>query len=103
MNNARPYYPAMGPRIPRRRKPVRKDHDEQVGSPLGDVKTLKPVQDGAHDSLLVGRKTRLRGGPVTHRSPSPDDMLLPCCGRPLSEVAGRDQVTTDPAQVTCQG
>jgi len=40
---------------------------------------------------------------VTHRSPSPDDMLLPCCGRPLSEVPSRDQVTTDPAQVTCQG
>ena len=106
MNNARPYYPAMGPRIPRRRKPVRKDYDEQGVSPPGDVKTLKPVQDGAHDSLLSGRKARHRGGlasGVTHRSPSPDDMLLPCCGRPQSDVAGRDQVTTDPAQVTCQG
>jgi hypothetical protein len=30
-------------------------------------------------------------------------MLLPCCGRALSEVPGRDQVTTDPAQVTCHG
>jgi hypothetical protein len=40
---------------------------------------------------------------VTHRSPSPDDMLLPCCGRALSEIDARDQVTTDPAQVTCNG
>jgi len=30
-------------------------------------------------------------------------MLLPCCGRALSEVDARDQVTTDPAQVTCSG
>jgi hypothetical protein len=30
-------------------------------------------------------------------------MLLPCCGRALSEVAAGDQVTTDPAQVTCGG
>jgi hypothetical protein len=28
-------------------------------------------------------------------------MLLPCCGRPLSEVSAKDQVTTDPDQVTC--
>jgi hypothetical protein len=38
---------------------------------------------------------------VTHRSPSPDDNLLPCCGRPLSEVHGKDRITTDPSQVTC--
>jgi hypothetical protein len=30
-------------------------------------------------------------------------MLLPCCGRTLSEVDARDQVTTDPALVTCNG
>jgi len=30
-------------------------------------------------------------------------MLLPCCGRALSEVDVRDHVTTDPALVTCNG
>lgn len=67
---------------------------------------LNTAQDGAHDSLPGRRKGRHRGGSasgVTHRSPSPDDLLLACCGRPLSEIAGRDQVTTDPAQVTCGG
>jgi hypothetical protein len=50
-----------------------------------------------------GRGRKSPSGGVTHRSPSPDDLLLPCCGRALSEVAARDQVTTDPAQVTCDG
>jgi hypothetical protein len=50
-----------------------------------------------------GRSRKSPSGGVTHRSPSPDDMLLPCCGRALSEVDARDQVTTDPAQVTCNG
>ncbi|HTS95617.1 MAG TPA: hypothetical protein VMI33_03275 [Streptosporangiaceae bacterium] len=40
---------------------------------------------------------------VTHRSPSGEDMELPCCGRPLSGVQARDRITTDPAQVTCRG
>jgi hypothetical protein len=30
-------------------------------------------------------------------------MVLPCCGLPLSELTGRDRLTTDPAQVTCGG
>jgi hypothetical protein len=40
---------------------------------------------------------------VTHRSPVGDDMELPCCGRTTSGVAAHDQITTDPAQVTCGG
>ncbi|HEY2690435.1 MAG TPA: hypothetical protein VGJ50_18480 [Streptosporangiaceae bacterium] len=40
---------------------------------------------------------------MTHRSPSADTMLLPCCGRSLSDVKAEDQVTTDPSQVTCGG
>jgi hypothetical protein len=40
---------------------------------------------------------------VTHRSPVGDDLELPCCGRALSEVGAHDQITTDPAQVTCGG
>jgi hypothetical protein len=42
-------------------------------------------------------------GVVTHRSPTSDTLLLPCCGRALSEVKAEDQVTTDPKQVTCHG
>ena len=40
---------------------------------------------------------------MTHRSPSADTTLLPCCGRSLSDVKAEDQVTTDPSQVTCGG
>ena len=49
------------------------------------------------------RQRKAQKSGVTHRSPSPDDMLLPCCGRPVSEIASRDRVTTDPAEVTCDG
>jgi hypothetical protein len=41
--------------------------------------------------------------PVTHRSPLGDDLELPCCGGVLSEVRAPDQITTDPAEVTCRG
>jgi hypothetical protein len=30
-------------------------------------------------------------------------MLLPCCGRSLSDVKAEDQVTTDPSELTCRG
>ncbi len=55
---------------------------------------------------LTRRDGRHRKGPrpgVTHRSPAPDDVLLPCCGRPMSDVRAQDRITTDPAQVTCRG
>ena len=55
----------------------------------------------------VRNPTDERGAPgrgtVTHRSPSSDTMLMPCCGRSLSEVNAQDRVTTDPTQVTCHG
>ena len=97
----------MGARIPRWRKLVRKKYDELGVSPPGDAQTLSTDQGAAPESLARGQEGgRHRKSPsagVTHRSPSPDDMLLPCCGRALSEVAAQDQVTTDPAQVTCGG
>jgi hypothetical protein len=40
---------------------------------------------------------------VTHRSPAPDSPELPCCGRTVLDMPARDQVTTDPALVTCDG
>jgi hypothetical protein len=94
----------MGPRIPRRRKLVRKNHDEQSVSDPINVKTLNTSSADAPDRLTRGpdrRQHRSSSTGVTHRSPSPDDMLLPCCGRPVSEVSPKDQVTTDPEQVTC--
>jgi hypothetical protein len=97
----------MGPRIPRRRKLVRKNDDELGASGPGDVETpsadleLAPEPSARGEEGGRSRKAPSRG--VTHRSPSPDDMLLPCCGRALAEVGSRDQVTTDPAQVTCNG
>jgi hypothetical protein len=97
----------MGPRIPRRRRFIRKKDDELGVSPPGDAQTLSTDQDLAQESSArgqeSGRSRKSPPGAVTHRSPSPDDMLLPCCGRALSEVDPRDQVTTDPAQVTCNG
>jgi hypothetical protein len=69
------------------------------------MKTLDNPSRAAPDRLARGPASRQHRSPssgVTHRSPSPDDdMLLPCCGRPLSEVSRKDQVTTDPDQVTC--
>jgi hypothetical protein len=61
------------------------------------------AQESSGRGQESGRSRKSPSGGVTHRSPSPDDMLLPCCGRALSEVDARDQVTTDPGQVTCNG
>lgn len=87
----------MGPRILRKRKPDRKTGDEPRILSHGGATTEAQVPSAD------GRPERPRKGTsqVTHRSPSPDDNLLPCCGRPLSEVQGKDRITTDPAQVTC--
>jgi hypothetical protein len=96
----------MGPRIPRRRKLVRKDHDELGLYPTDSATVLSSAQGTVAEPALGRHAARHRKTPsagVTHRSPSPDDMLLPCCGRPLSAVPGRDRVTTDPEQVTCRG
>ena len=95
----------MGPRIPHRRRLVRKKDDELGVSSPDDAQTPRTGQGLAQESSARGqessRSRKSPSGGVTHRSPSPDDMLLPCCGRALSEVDVRDQVTTDPAQVTC--
>jgi hypothetical protein len=97
----------MGPRIPHRRKLVRKKGDELGMSPPDDAPAPSADHGLAQESSARGqegaRSRKSPSGAVTHRSPSPDDMLLPCCGRALSEVDARDQVTTDPAQVTCNG
>jgi hypothetical protein len=97
----------MGPRIPHRRRLVRKKDDELGVSSHGDAQTLSADQGLAQKSSARGQESsrgrKLPSAPVTHRSPSPDDMLLPCCGRALSDVDARDRVTTDPAQVTCTG
>jgi hypothetical protein len=64
-------------------------------------------RNDASETLGRGRSGRhriTRGAQgVTHRSPVGDDLELPCCGRALSEVGAHDQITTDPAQVTCGG
>jgi hypothetical protein len=97
----------MGPRIPRRRRLVRKKNVELGVSSPGHAQTLSTNRGLAQESSVRGqessRNRKSPSGGVTHRSPSPDDMLLPCCGRALSEVDARDQVTTGPAQVTCNG
>ena len=97
----------MGPRIPHRRKLIRKKDNELGVSSPGDGQTLSTDQGLTPESSARGqessRSRKPPSGGVTHRSPSPDDMLLPCCGRALSEVDARDQVTTDPALVTCNG
>jgi hypothetical protein len=88
----------MGPRILHRRKPERKTSDERR------IASHRRTTDATEDSLVEDRDDRQRRAAqaaVTHRSPSPDDNLLPCCGLPLSEVHGNDRITTDPAQVTC--
>jgi hypothetical protein len=86
----------MGPRILRRRKPERKTSDERR------IPSHRKTKTRAEAPLAGGRdEPQPKATQVTHRSPSPDDNLLPCCGRPLSEVQGKDRVTTDPAQVTC--
>jgi hypothetical protein len=94
----------MASRIPRRRKLVR-ENDTEHGIPAGAANTLSSGQAAGAGpfgrSASSHRKAPQAG--VTHRSPSPDDMLLPCCGLPLSAVTGRDRLTTDPAQVTCRG
>jgi hypothetical protein len=81
----------MAPRILHRRKPDRKTSNER------HIPSHRRTEAKATASLAEGRDDRL----VTHRSPSPDDNLLPCCRRPLSDVQGTDRITTDPAQVTC--
>jgi hypothetical protein len=70
----------MGPRIPHK----------------GGSEPLGKSRSGRH---------RMTHGvqPVTHRSPLGDDMELPCCGRPVSEVGAPHRITTDPAEVTCRG
>jgi hypothetical protein len=107
LTDARPYHPAMGPRIPRKRRLIRKIADELGVSSRGDAQTPSADQGPAQETSARGqegnRSRKPPSGGVTHRSPSPDDMLLPCCGRALSEVGARDQVTTDPALVTCNG
>lgn len=87
----------MGPRILRKRNPERKTSDERR------ILSHKGKTDGTETPLAGGRgeHERKASSQVTHRSPSPDDNLLPCCGRPLSDVPGKDRITTDQAQVTC--
>lgn len=87
----------MTPRILRKRKPERKTGDERR------ILSHSGTASGAEAPLATGRDEHPRktSSQVTHRSPSPDDSLLPCCGRPLSQVQGKDRITTDPAQVTC--
>ena len=87
----------MGPRILRRRKPERKTSNERR------IPSHRKTTTGPGAPLADGRDVPQpkASSQVTHRCPSPDDNLLPCCGRPLSEVQGKDRVTTDPAQVTC--
>jgi len=87
----------MGPRILRRRKPERKTGDERrIRSHSGTITGTNEPSGGGRDEHHGKASSQ-----VTHRSPSPDDNLLPCCGRPLSEVQGKDRITTDPSQVTC--
>jgi hypothetical protein len=97
----------MGSRIPRRRWLGRKKGDELDVSSPDDTQALTKGQGLAPESSPRGQESgrgrKSPSGGVTHRSPSPDDMLLPCCGRALSEIDARDQITTDPAQVTCKG
>ncbi len=92
---SRSYDPAMAPRILRRRQRERKSSDE-VHIPGQSA----PAAADPAASLASGRDDP---SVVTHRSPSGEDMELPCCGRPLSEVVGAHRITTDPAQVTCRG
>ena len=87
----------MGPRILRKRKPERKTEDERrIRGHSGTTTAAETTSAGGPDA-----HDRKASSQVTHRSPSPDDNLLPCCGRPLSEVQGKDRITTDPSQVTC--
>jgi len=86
----------MGPRILRRRKPERKTGDERRSGRHRDTAKGEATSAGGR-----GDHERKAPSQVTHRSPAPDDTLLPCCGRPLSQVQGKDRITTDPSQVTC--
>jgi|HubBroStandDraft_4_1064222.scaffolds.fasta_scaffold05460_5 hypothetical protein len=87
----------MGPRILRKRKPDRKTGDEpRILSHRGSTTEAEVPTAGGRD-----QRQQKGTSQVTHRSPSPDDNLLPCCGRPLSQVQGKDRITTDPTQVTC--
>jgi hypothetical protein len=87
----------MGPRILGRRKPERKTGDERrIRGHSGTI-----AEADATSASGPGDHGRKASSQVTHRSPAPDDVLLPCCGRPLSEVQGKDRITTDPSQVTC--
>ena len=96
----------MGPRIPLRRKPGRKSGDEPPIPAPSDTTTAGAERTDTGTPVTPRRESRHRKGPqpgVTHRSPSPDDMLLPCCGRATSDVRAQDRITTDPAEVTCPG
>jgi len=68
-----------------------------------DTMTIGADGPGGEQPLGRGRSAQRSDDGVTHRSPSGEDMQLPCCGRALSEVRGQDRLTTDPAQVTCGG
>jgi hypothetical protein len=96
----------MGPRIPLRRKLVRKNEkNREPGNRSDPANAVGPGKD-ADPALLARGASSHRKAPaagVTHRSPSPDDMVLPCCGLPLPAVTDRDRLTTDPALVTCRG
>jgi hypothetical protein len=106
-NEGRSYHPAMGPRIPYKRKLARKNTDEVRFSSRSEATVTGEKTDAEAQPSGRGlpRDSRERGRPaaVTHRSPTPYDGVLPCCGRTLTEISGQDQVTTDPQQVTCGG
>jgi hypothetical protein len=97
----------MGLHSRRKRRSGKESHDaHEVPSP--DV-TDSGVFHRLTDSGILqrvgasgGAESRRRSS-VTHRSPSPDTLEMPCCGLTMPEVSRRDQVTTDPAQVTCRG
>jgi hypothetical protein len=96
----------MEPHSRPKRKFGWKKRDEPGNSARDEVTTVGTDPRAEPESSARDRDDRQRKAQksgVTHRSPSPDDLLLPCCGRPVSEVAARDRVTTDPAEVTCGG
>jgi hypothetical protein len=99
--------PAMGAHSRRKRRPGKDPYDahEVPSTDVTDSGVFHRLTDsGILQRVAVsgGAESRRRSS-VTHRSPSPDTLEMPCCGQTLSEVSRRDQVTTDPAQVTCRG
>jgi len=95
----------MGPRAKHRRRRLGGTPDDSA-APRGTVTTLDVSPDAAPGPLTRDRRQRQdspKRAAVTHRSPSPDDPEMPCCGLPLPELPPQDRVTTDPALVTCRG